>query len=64
MKIVEMTFECMETCNNGNERLVHKKVYAKTMFHFEEAKKMLEDRHYYKVVMLKAEWKDVMFVES
>lgn len=64
MEIVEMTFECMETCRNGKERVVKKKVYASSMCRWDEAKKMLEDRHYYRVLMLSAEWKDVLFVKE
>lgn len=64
MKVVEMIYEVCETCQNGKERILKKKVYAKSMYRFEEGKKMLESRGYYKVIMLNAKWKDIMFVED
>lgn len=64
MKVVEMTYEVMETCQNGTERRLTKKVYANKMYRFEEGKKLLEEKHYYKVVLLKADWKDILFVEE
>lgn len=62
MKVVEMIFQVMETCQNGKERMLKKKVYSDKMFMHDDAKKMLEQRGYYRIVLLKEEWKDVMIV--
>lgn len=62
MKVVEMVFEVHETCQNGKERVIKKKVYADRMFCWEEAKELLEDRGYYEVLLLKADWKDVLVI--
>lgn len=64
MKVVEMIYEVTETCQNGKERVFKKKVYANKMFRFEEGKRKLEQMGYYKVIMLKADWKDIIFVED
>lgn len=64
MKIVEMTYEVCETCQNGKERVLKKKVYSRQMFRFEDGKRALENKGYYNVVMLKADWKDIVFIED
>lgn len=63
MKVVEMVYEVCETSQNGKERILRKKVYSDKMYRFEEGKKALEERGYYKVIMLSADWKDVLFVK-
>ena len=62
MKIVEMTYEVTETCQNGKERTMRKKVYANKMYQFEEGKQLLEQHHYYHIIFIKAVWKDVYFL--
>ena len=62
MKVVEMIYQVTETCQNGNERTLKKKVYTDRMFKFEEGKKELESRGYYRVILLAAEWKNIITV--
>ena len=62
MKVVEMVYQVTETCQNGNERTLKKKVYTDRMFKFEEGKKELESRGYYRVILLGAEWKNIITV--
>ncbi len=62
MKVVEMVYQVTETCQNGNERVFKKKVYTDRMFQWEEGKKELEDRGYYRVLFISAEWKNIITV--
>ena len=62
MKVVEMIYQVTETCQNGKERTFKKKVYTDKMFKTDEGYDELKRRGYYRVLFLKAEWKDIITV--
>lgn len=62
MKIVEMVYEVTQTCQNGRERTLKKKVYADHMYEFKKGEEELKKRGYCKILFLSAEWKDVIVV--
>lgn len=64
MLVVEMTYQVTETCQNGKERTFKKKLYASEMFHFEEGRQLLAQKHYYHIIFLGAKWKKVDVLES
>lgn len=64
MVIVEMTYQVTKTCENGKEQTSKKRVYARNMFRFEEGRKLLEKKNYHNVMLLDAEWTDVLFVDE